>query len=419
MRVTPIHNGQLHPKKKRAPDHTPDDKQENKQGPDPDGPLSGRVKEIIKRRANGESEAEAHAALGMPELASDDTPQPRRKARQEAAPAEEPALAFQTLKDLFNTPDEQTEWLVDEILPVGGLSLLVAKPKVGKSTLARNLALAVAQGRDFLGKHVMQGLVIYLALEEKRSEVKRHFRDLGATGDEPILLFSDRVPAHAFQQVCLIAAQRRPALIIVDPLFYLARINDGNDYAEVSRALAPFLTLARETGAHVLCVHHAGKIEREGGDSIIGSTALFAAVDTALILKRTDRYRTISSRQRYGVDLPEMVLDFDPQTRTVALGVSKEQNEEARVAEAILECLALQESTEQGRTLTQPELDEAVEGRTLYKRKALKALLDSGKIERTGKGGKGDPFRYSLKNPCFLVPNIYREQENNKEKESR
>jgi hypothetical protein len=109
------------------------------------------------------------------------------------------------------------------------------------------------------------------------------------------------------------------------------------------------------------------------------------------------------------------VLDFDPQTRTVALGVTKEKNEEARVAEAILECLTLQENTEQGRALTQPELDEAVEGRTVYKRKALKALLDGGKVERTGNGIHKDPFRYRLKRPCSVVPIIYREQGNNVE----
>lgn len=254
-------NGRFHPKKKRAPENTPD----HEQHPEPDGRLVGQVKTIRKLKAQGKSEAEVHAAVGVPELASDDElrPHPRPKTRQDPSHAEENALTFISLKDLFNTPDVKVDWLVDGLLPIGGLSLLVAKPKAGKSTLARNLALAVAQGRDFLGKPTQQGLVIYLALEEKQSEVKRHFVDMGASGEEPVLIFASRVPAHAFQRVRTEAEQRHPALIIVDPLFYLARIRDGNDYAEVSSALAPFLSLARETGAHVLCVHHAGKMERE------------------------------------------------------------------------------------------------------------------------------------------------------------
>jgi RecA-family ATPase len=230
-------------------------------------------------------------------------------------------LALTRLGDLLNEPEEQVAWLVDKVLPAGGFSLLVAKPKAGKSTLARNLALAVAQGRDFFGKPTQQGPVIYFALEEKRSEVKKHFRDMGATGDEEIYVFAASAPVDALKQLRAIAEEKKPALIIVDPLFRLTRVKDGNDYAQVTAALEPLLVLARETGAHVLCVHHLGKGERrDDGDGILGSTAIFAAVDTALIMKRTDRYRTISSQQRYGEDLPETVLHFDPTTRTVSLG---------------------------------------------------------------------------------------------------
>jgi AAA domain len=200
---------------------------------------------------------------------------------------------------------------------------------------------------------------------------------------------------HTLEQL---AALKKPKLIIIDPLFRLARIHDGNDYAEVYRALEPIVALTRETGAHLLCVHHAGKFDCEGGDSILGSTALFAAVDTAIFLRRTERYRTVRSMQRYGEDLPETVLPFDPQTGMVSLGQTREQDEEIRIAEAIVEHLTLQSEAEGERLLTQAELEEAIEGRTLHKRKALKALIDARKVKRIGKGSKGDPFRYCLKN---------------------
>jgi hypothetical protein len=356
-----------------------------------DGPLSEQVNQFRKLRAAGKSEIEVQATLGVPDLAGEEKPRPRRNPRQEPPQPEEPALAFISLKDLFNTPEVKIDWLVDGLLPIGGLSLLVAKPKAGKSTLARNLALAVAQGRDFLGKPTQQGLVIYLALEEKLSEVKRHFFDMGATGDEPILTLAARLPASAFQQVRIVAERQHPVLIIVDPLFYLTHIRDGNDYAEVSRALAPFLALARETGAHILCVHHAGKIDREGGDSIIGSTALFAAVDTAILLKRTERYRTIRSIQRYGVDLPETVMSFDPQTRTLSLGATREQEEEDRLADTILEFLDSKEVP----TL-EVDIDQEVEGRRGTRKRALRLLVTQGKVERTGKGEKGSPYLYAV-----------------------
>ena len=152
MNQTPIQNGKFQPKKSRGPDNTPDNEQPNES----DGPLSEKVKNIRKLRAAGRSEAEVHAAVGVPELASDDEPRPhpRPKTRQDTSHAEENALTFISLKDLFNTPDVKVDWLVDGLLPIGGLSLLVAKPKAGRSTLARNLVLAVAQGQDFLGKPI-------------------------------------------------------------------------------------------------------------------------------------------------------------------------------------------------------------------------------------------------------------------------
>ena len=75
------------------------------------------------------------------------------------------------LDDLLAEEDDEDTYVWDRTLPVGGFSICAAKPKVGKSTLARNLAVAVSQGQDFFGRSTTRGKVIYLALEEKLSEV--------------------------------------------------------------------------------------------------------------------------------------------------------------------------------------------------------------------------------------------------------
>jgi hypothetical protein len=296
-----------------------------------------------------------------------------------------------SLSDLFNEPEEEVAWLVDDLLPGSGFSLLVAKPKVGKTTLARNLALCVAQGKDFLGRKTQQGLVIYLALEEKRSEVRKHFRDMGATGTEDIHLSVASAPADGLQQVRAAAERLKPVLIIIDPLFRLTRVKDSNDYAQVTQALEPLLVLARETGAHVLCVHHAGKGNREGGDSILGSTAIFGTVDTALMMRKMEGYRTLQSEQRYGASLEETVLRYDATTRTVSLGDTKEAEDLTRLSQAISEYL-------QGQTapVTEAVIDDTVEGRRGLRKKALRQLVAEGKVTRHGKGGKADPFTYAL-----------------------
>ncbi len=195
-------------------------------------------------------------------------------------------MTLTKLGDLLDEPDEKTSWLLDGILPSSGFSTVVGKPKAGKSTWARNLSLKVARGETFMGRDVEQGGVVYLALEEKRAEVRKHFKKMGAFGDEEIYIYASTAPEDALVQIRKVAEEKKPVLLIIDPLFRLARVKDGNDYVQVTNALEPLLSLARETGTHVLVVHHAGKGDRTGGDSILGSTAIHGSVDTAIFIRK-------------------------------------------------------------------------------------------------------------------------------------
>jgi hypothetical protein len=312
-------------------------------------------------------------------------------------------MRFTRMGDLLSEHEEELIWLVVDHLPMCGHSLLVAKPKVGKSTLARCLALAVARGDDFLGCHTAQGAVFYLALEEKRAEVRRHFRAMGANGNDPIFVFCATSPADGLLQLREAMVDEKPVLVIVDPLFRFVRMKDGNDYAAVTNALEPLHALARETGAHVMAVHHMGKGDRQGGDSVLGSTALFAAVDTLLMMKRNEKYRTLSSIQRYGTDLEEITLQYDEQTRTVSAGVTRSEADEREAAVAIIEFLKTQPEPVEEATI-----HDSVEGRKKVMVKALRQAVKDGTINRTGAGKKGDVYRYSVSSS--LVPHIYGEQ---------
>ena len=301
------------------------------------------------------------------------------------------------LGDLLAEEDEEIPWLVDKHLPSAGLSILGGKPKAGKSVLSRCLALNVARGTPFLDFETAQGSVFYLGLEEKRSEVKDHFRAMGATSNDPIFVFIAPSPQDGVAKLHEVAERERPALIIVDPILKMVRVKDGNDYATMSAALEPVLTLARQTGAHVLGVHHLSKGERYGGDSLLGSTAIFAAPDTALFLKRSERYRTLSSIQRYGEDLEEIVLVMDPETKIISAGGERKEVDERHVGKAIWEYL---------KDLTEPieekEIHDGVEGRRGIKITALRALVEQDKVLRTGDGKRGNPYLYSISG--ILVP---------------
>jgi hypothetical protein len=149
-------------------------------------------------------------------------------------------------------------------------------------------------------------------------------------------------------------------------------------------------------------------VKAEAIDAPIGSTALGGAVSTLVVMRRTESYRTLQTVQRIGTDLPETVLRFDPVTRLLSLGGLREGFEVANVSGAILRALA-------DKSMTEPEIDDAIEGRTTVKRRALRELTGNGGIARSGSGKRGDPFRYEK--ACSLVPAPIEESGNEKPNE--
>jgi len=329
-------------------------------------------------------------------------------------PATTRPFSMTSIGDLLAEPDETTDWVVQDRIPAGSLILFSGKPKTGKSTTCRDLAFAVATGDDWLGHPCTPGPVWYLALEEKRSEVRRHFRQMGARADDPIRLFIGQAPLDIIGQLHALAEREPPSVIFADPFQRLIRAKDLNDYAEVTTKFDPLLKLARETGATLVLVHHGGKGERTGIDTILGSTALAGSVDNCLLLTRTDRCRVLASVQRIGPDLDATVVLLDAATGRVTLGDPLPVFEKLRMAALILEVLRAASLPP-----TQTEIEDLVAGRTALKRAALRLLLrrEQGsekllhreQVCRAGTGGRNNPFRYIVQ-PCSLVPSIGREQ---------
>jgi putative DNA primase/helicase len=295
------------------------------------------------------------------------------------------------IADLLARPDLPVEYVVENLLVAGTVSCVAAKPKVGKSTFARNLCLCVSRGEDFLGLKTRQGECIYLALEEREEDIKNDFRSMGAHGSEPIYVHAAAAPAEGIHALCDLVRKRRPIFVVIDPLFRIARIKDEKAYAEVYAALGPLIDVAREAGAHVLLTHHAGKSAKvDAIDSPLGSTAIGGAVCTLILLKRSDSMRSIQTVQRIGRDIPETVLQFDPEHHSLTLGTEKSEVEIESLEDAIVLFLEAGDGPK-----TRLEIEDAVEGRTGMKRKALQRLVDAGRVIREGTGRRGDSFLFS------------------------
>jgi hypothetical protein len=186
----------------------------------------------------------------------------------------------------------------------------------------------------------------------------------------------------------------QPVLVIVDPVFKLVRVKDSSDYAELTRELEPVIELARNTGCHIALTHHLGKAAREGGDDVLGSTAIFGAVDTLVLMRRLkDNQRTLATIQRYGKDINEAAVPMDETTGAVGLGallsVIKVSEAKTEVIEALMR-FAPDYWCDQNKAREVIKLDKNVVIR------ALKELAEEGLLEVMGEGVRGNPWRYRV-----------------------
>jgi hypothetical protein len=307
------------------------------------------------------------------------------------------AFEFKSLADLYSQPDDGCESLLDGLLQKGGFSILAAKPKVGKSTLARNLVLAIARGdQAFLGREIkISGPAVYLGLEEKTSEVRAHFQRMGASPDLPIYIHTGSALMVSAGQAIIdldkVIGEKKAVLAVVDTLQRLLRLKDLNKYGEVSLTLEPLVKVARDSGCHIMLVHHTKKgPDDDILDSVSGSTAIGGACDTLIAMKKAGVNRTVESRQRYGKDLPCTVLAFDEKTGLITPGGTLDEFQLQERCKAILALLG-------DHDLMAAEIKAAL---TNYNsgsiHESLEHLVTEGKIERVGSGIKGDPYRYRM-----------------------
>lgn len=304
--------------------------------------------------------------------------------------------------ELSKLTEEATAYTVEGLLPSRGLSLWTAKPKQGKSTILRQLAVSIARGEPFLGRPVQQGTVLYFALEEKTSEVQSHLKQLGWTAEDPVFTrfgALDRGKALAGLQE---AIQRYSdvRLVIVDPIFrFLGGVRDGNDYIQITNAVEPLGELARNLDVHVAVAHHAKKRACEDmRDTVLGSQALAAAVDTLVYLKSGSAgSRLISTTQRYGTAMPETQLCWDAETRSVSLGETLEgirQESAEEIRERIENDILAFVRENPGSTEKEAMADVHGNGTTKYE--VFKRMVESGFLLRSGDGVKNSPYLYSV-----------------------
>jgi hypothetical protein len=302
-------------------------------------------------------------------------------------------LRFRTPAGLLAEAPEQVPWLWEGYLARGGLTVLGAREKAGKSTLTWALVAALLTGTNFCGTPTSPTPVVVLT-EEPPTSVAEKVERFHIAPDAALSILTrvdapgrpswDDVVAAAVAEAGRIGA----GLLVVDTLAFWAALppDAENSAGAMTEALRPLLE-ATGRGLAVLCLHHANKSHGE----LRGSTAIGAAADVILTLSREPESpcrRRLEAVGRFADCPAEPVLVELEGNRYVALGTPGDvaaEERERRVREAL-------PAGPPGRT--QKELAEATGLPVQRVAEVLAALLLRGTVARDGQGNRGAPYRY-------------------------
>lgn len=241
------------------------------------------------------------------------------------APIQKPVNAPRRLAEIVKVATAGPGYLIKGLLNRGSQAVAYGAPGEGKTFIALDIAYHVAAGKEWMGRRVHQGLVLYLAYEgvggfvARSMALQRYYGD----ADVPLYIHSadynlrDIAGRHGLRDA-LATLPEKPILVVIDTLARAMKGGDENSAQDMGALMDAVGALSVSTGACVLLIHHCGK-NKDGGAR--GSSALLGAIDTELEI---DSQEIISTKQRdielsepIGFQLKPIVVGIDEDNDTV------------------------------------------------------------------------------------------------------
>lgn len=226
---------------------------------------------------------------------------------------------------------EQDFWLIDDFLSLGS-NMLFGKSGQGKSVLGTQMALAVALGKDFLGKKVKPGKVVYHTSDEPERVLK--FRcNKNELGQHPnagnfIPLIKDvdgnKWSINHIDGLEELFVKHKPVLFVLDSL--RSAIVQGAGVKETDEDIGQYVTILRDLcdkyGVSLLMIHHPRKgIDGDALDGVCGHNSITSPLDCIWLIKPDlsrgkDARKMTLIKSRIGEDRAEINLMLDPYSLT-------------------------------------------------------------------------------------------------------
>jgi hypothetical protein len=321
------------------------------------------------------------------------------------------AQYISTKEILALPPTKADDWVVSDLLRAGRKrpALLCGLPEAGKSTLAHQLALAIANGKPFLGRDTVKGHVLYWKNEESAADVREDLLQAGLVDTGQLTMILPEPNDDNFKVLIKGLKERESNLCIVETLADLIPDAELEKSKDMRDALARFsdevMSLFPNT-AFLLLAHFNKSTSKDGLalTRINGSTFIPAATDAKIYLEQvsdTDHRRVLHATVRKGKKIEPTYLEFDEKTLTSTLGTKvkdevKVQKEDAKAKKLTDMDAGITEVLTETPGIPKMDCVKAVGGNRKAVSDRIDFLIDRDCIKVTFGGEKGTAKLLSL-----------------------
>lgn len=267
-----------------------------------------RLKKAEGRKRAGSDRTEHHNRMalfhplpqGYPEM--NKTSQIRPDSEQPPSPNDEQFIPFKVRprrrfnfildKELFAN-QAPTLWAVRDFIEAGAFACMIGPSEGGKTFVALDFGLCVSSGKNFHGRPVTQGPVLYVCGEGKKGILRRINAWRLENGIPESPFFVSEIAAQLLDKMSLAEVMAAtadimvdygmPTLIIIDTLNRNFGDGDENSSSDMTRFVAAVDQLRDNFGCAVLVVHHTGLNDARRGR---GSSVLRGATDFEYLVTR-------------------------------------------------------------------------------------------------------------------------------------
>lgn len=307
------------------------------------------------------------------------------------------------VEDILTGDSESIKWLIDDLLPEGGIALLTAPPSHFKTFLSLDMARCISQGIPFLGRRTERKTVYYIEKENPKSVIRLYIEKLGITSDVPLKVWPswvDKEPPAFPDEIYLELAKERPLIVFDSLIRFYPKGTDENSSTDMAGVMG-FLRRLTKAGATVLILHHKGKGE---GSDYRGSSDIHGGVDIAYSVKKVENsyiltLKCFKSRFNIERDIPIEVIsdDYSIRFEDASQKITQEREEkETEKMEAIKSLIGELENPNQT-TL----IEEAKKRLNLSKHEVRSLLLKGEGRYWISDAGKRGALTYKTLNSTF------------------